>query len=25
MGLAVVVHAHFIRETIDLLPPFVSQ
>jgi S1-C subfamily serine protease len=25
LGLAVVVHAHFIRETIDLLPPFISR
>ena len=25
MGLAVVVHAHFIRETIDLLPPFSTR
>jgi len=25
MGLAVVVHAHFIRETIDLLPPFIAR
>jgi S1-C subfamily serine protease len=25
MGLALVVHAHFIRETIDLLPPFATR